>query len=784
MKKVTKNDKTKLIKSKIAELKKIYKPKLVRSLQLSEFLVKKEFYTFPKYVSYKYQVFKLRYGECVVFTVYFALLVYFIGWFGEVFDLVLNQDNATSFFISAATMIGASLAIVATFGQFTIQYVAEKLPKDFYSIAINMKKYFLIFWCLCALTFGLFLEGLLYGRLHLGLSESLVQLGLLFIGSSFYLIYFLFRAVVKDTNLNNILKTVKENTVGSVTTLFNRTKRYAEIMLLHPDNRDKYKLEQSLARLFQENTVQMQLKYIVQNTDFLFDYHDQLFHNHQTSAALEILGIIESVVLEYINVRKGSSLVFPNREAPLVFTSDSAHVLQPILERMRRLSVLYMDTNVTHGIQRIINIFQRWASEASEVIYLGLDIPENPILEQITGYFNFIVRTAKDKKSEEFMFQSGDFYQHVLRISLAKNYLHIFSATLGNLEKLGISGIVLNQDGVVKQTFDIYDTVLRDVVSGGSYQQDSRPFNWLIESIEKVTLMACTVHSTNTVPDTYILQQSISKPLNTLREQIGIYAQKALQATNDAEREGFMETVLWVQDEYQKVLGGIARNLKNPNHFIITSIAPNVRDVGLILLGLSENTSLSSYKDKLISKARLYAVLPESFINQGKNIANEQEIECIVDAITTIGLKGLNVNAIEVGESAMESLSGMAMRILDNSGTMYVECDVLEHACYLGILANKHNLEASVEKLKSTVLNFMEKYKVKYYTNVPEGVDLYNISPPPDKLKRDLESLVTERQRWAGREFPRVGIYEAKQDLFGQVTAEDITNFINKVWGS
>lgn len=440
-----------------------------------------------------------------------------------------------------------------------------------------------------------------------------------------------------------------------------------------------------------------------------------------------------------------------------------------------------MIPNKAAGIQQIISVFQNWATKASEVNYLGLTVSENPILEQISGYFNFTVENAKKTESFEYMFQSGYFYRHILGISIDKNLIHIFSANLNNLEKLGLRGLTLAQDGVIKQTFDVYDYALRKVIDSNSHLQDML-FKLIIESVERVTLLVCKVRNTKAFSDSYVIQQYVVKPLNTLKEFISIYAREATQETSDTQREELIEKLLWLQDEFQTVLRGVARNLNDPNHFIITSLGPDIRDVGLILLNLSESPLFTDHKDNFISEARLYAVLPEFFIDQGKNVSNEQEIDYVVEAISRIGLKGLAINANQVGESAINSLSRMAFNILNNSGTMYVECEVMQHACYLGILAKKRNLDDILIKLKASILDFMDKYKNIHYSNISDGIDPYEISPPPDKLKRDIEQLAESRRVWHGREFP--GVWETREDLFELITAEDIENFIIYIWGS
>lgn len=765
------------VKTKTKGLISKYKPKVIYISQFLEYWIKKQFFLLPKRIGYQYKTLTKKYGNYLVLITYFIVLILLVHLLGSIYDLRLTKDTATTLFIGAATMIGASIAIVATFGQFTIQYAAEKLPKNFYNVAINLKTYFFIFWCLCFVTFTLFLEGLLYGKVQLGLSEMSIQVGFILIGTSFYLIYKLFITVINDVNPNNILIRVKKNIETTIKKIYERVKGYAELMLLHPNNRNQYDLKQALTSLFQGDSVKSQLGYFASNADFLFDYHDQMFHSYQTSTALEVLHIIESLVLNYIDIRKDSSVALPNPEAILVFTSDSEHILQPILERMRGISDLYMIQNKTAGIQEIISIFQNWATKSSEVNYLGLSIPENPILEQISGYFNFTVENAKRTESIEYMFQSGYFYRHILGISIDKNFIHIFSANLSNLEKLGLKGLALSEDGVIKQIFDVYDYVLRKITDGNS----DTLFRLTIESLEKISILACKTYNTHTTSDVYVIQQYVAKPFNTLKELIQTYSQEALQETNETRRGEIVEKLLALQDELQSILRSLARNLKDPNHFIITSLAPDIRDIGLILLILSENSIFSSYKDRFISEARSFAVLSEFFIDQGTGVANGQEIDYIVEAISRIGLKGLIINANSVGESAISSLSRMAFNILNNSGTMYVECDVMEHACFLGILANKKNLNDILTTLKASILNFMDEYKSKHYSNVPEGVDPYRISPPPDKLKRDLEQLVNNRRAWYGREF--LGVRETKEDLFEVITAEDIENFIIKVWG-
>ena len=413
----------KTVQKLIKKYKNAIELKSIEILQYMQYKLSMTYFLLPKKISYVVRAWLRKFGSKFFAILFFSTLLIFTLLLGQRVNLSLSIEIARDFFIGGAVMIGGSLAIVATFALFTIQNAAENLPK-FYKVATDIKKYLFMFLINALIAMALFVFSLVYGRFHLGYSSISIQIGLIGIGTSFYILFVLLYNLRDDIDPEKILTKVWNELSNLIDEIAEKTQEFARILLLNPKNRNIASVESLVAELYQSPANQQQLVYINNHIAYLFDYHDSLLAEQQKSSAIEVLEKVQVLVIKYLNSRKKTSLATLEDNSIFVFKSDSKYILQPILERMIRLSEEYMKKDDVTGIMKVVDIFISWSLTAREIEYVGTRAKENPIIGQISGYFGQLIKRVINLNSLEGMFQSLRFYLSLSLISIEKNYFH------------------------------------------------------------------------------------------------------------------------------------------------------------------------------------------------------------------------------------------------------------------------------------------------------------------------------------------------------------------------
>lgn len=784
-KKVINKKKTQFI-SYIQKVKSLLKQRLIRFRQWSEYLIAMNSFLLLTFLLFKINTLLQKFGIWLFSIFYFGFLIFAIHILNIYTNLTIEIGVARDFFIAAGAMVGGTLAIVVSFALFTVQQAAEQLPKDFYRLATNLKKYLIIFLADVLITLLLFCGALTYGQLKIGMSHFSIQIGLLFVGSSFYLILLLLNQVKNDVDKDKILLKVLKNLISTIQQVRTRTTKFAQLQLLHPSNRGKFTLEQVLARLYQSPQLQLQFDYLKRELDYLFDYHDYFVSNSQKRSALEVLEGIKAVVLNYLLSRKGSSIAFPEENSLMVLTSDSQYVLQPILERSISLGEGYMKREDTAGTMAIINVFIEWSKQAAQITYTGLITPENPILEQITGYFNQLMDRATKQNSLEGMYQGLRYYKAISVLCVEKSYIHILSSIIRKIEEVGYKGILSKQDPVLGEAFTTYSEILRAIFI---FQPSLLDHYFLIfeKHLNNLVSYGYMYTSAGSLRDNLTAQQDVAKPHKTLLELIYKARAKVHESNNSEDKKVWQGVTLELVEHLRTSLRTLSEQMKNPNHILIHSYGQIIGKVGVLLVQLTTEPEWESNREPLLVEAQSYLHLPTWFLHDISNFESNLSFDSLIEAITHIGMASLtHENMDNISKDAINILASKAIEFLDKQksrGAMYLEPEVMEHACYLGILALKMGKSSHVQALKEKIVDFEKKYLQKYFSKLPEGWSPYSVSPPADKLKKDIESLYQRRSYgWTDR-FGMGMVEDIADELMNTVTTEDIRNFITAIWG-
>ena len=135
----------------IHEYQKIVINRLILLRQYSDYYF--EYYKFyaPKTLRYNFSKFQNKFGFITFNFFYFAILFIAIVALGSLINLSIDRNIATTFLFGEATMVGGALAIITSFSLFTLQNAAGHLPRGFYEIATDNKKYTIIFYCVATI---------------------------------------------------------------------------------------------------------------------------------------------------------------------------------------------------------------------------------------------------------------------------------------------------------------------------------------------------------------------------------------------------------------------------------------------------------------------------------------------------------------------------------------------------------------------------------------------------------------------------------------------------------
>ncbi len=770
---------------KIKEELNIVSKKVTYYYYLSLFFLGKNLYLIPKVVKhlisrmlkYWFEIFSFFYLTSILFLPFF---------FNSIFDVSSIISEGQSFFLNSAVMVGGSLAIIAGFAQFTIQQASESFPKDFYKIVVNITKYFFIFLVTALISLSLFFSSIFYGKLYLGYSKLSINVGLVLIGISFYLVILLLFQVYKDVDKKQVLEKVSANFKKKLRELHKNTLAYAKILLLHPENRANASLNQITASLYQAESIQAYLEYIQKELRYLFDYHDSFLIKEEKQAALEVLQQLESIISEYLKIRKDSSIAFPDPSYILVMRSDSQNMIHPILEKTVTLGEGYIKNDFTEGLVQFTNMYSNLFRVAATIEHIGVT-RENPILTNIQGNFNNFVDIAIKRSSFEGLFQSVKFYNTVNVVAIDKWYPTLLMTGLEKAEKIALEASKSNQSVVLSQVSQLYADSLYLMVT--KYLNRSRHLlDILFKPLENVIIYGYYSSVNGIIKDVNISQE-LAKPLGVLRGLISLYIQQFNQNQELEDREKFQDTVVLLVEKNYRILRDLPEYIQNPNNHLVYYIGKYIKEVGVELVKVVNEDGWNSYSRTIRREIQSLIYLPAFYIPRESKIDDSHSLDKLLDAISIIAIEAASRSMIDESKSAIEQLFNQAIKFLEKEkkgeGALYIEPSIMERACHISIVLLAKGQESIVEFIKEKIDIFERKYFETYFapSNVPEGIDPYTLSPSPDKLKIQLQKLLTSR--FTDSLFSSnsgVPLDSSERQMFKYVDRRNIQTFIEKIW--
>lgn len=702
-----------------------------------------------------------------------SVLIYFFNL--NINPQLLNSD-AVTFFTASGAMIGGILAIIFALS-ILLMDKAEKIPVGFYDVAAKDRTHNIIFILISLCSLILFTLAIAYGTLHLGLSKYAIELALFLISFAFYLVFLLYQRVLSKLNPNYVLREVHRLTLKELAKVKSRAEEIAEVLAKDPKIDKAVTKETILAKSYQY--FRPDINRLNASFNYLYDYHDRLVSNREYSSASGVLEIIESILIKYFQIRKESSVILPSGYL-LITTSDSKEFLTPILERLLAVGEEYMRNNNNTGITKVVYIFRDLSLVSSEVKYVTGKGSDNPILEQCRGYFDQLMDSAVKLKSLEGTFQGALAYKDLGIMAVRKNLMHEMSPVFNTLEELAISGLVNRQDGVLSECIKSYNGILIELILSSKYHLEIK-LKSLLEKLQNIILLSYISVAGGGLQGNYLTQTSLALPFDTLKSCIFNLAKRVEEKKKPEEMSNLKSSFFVAVEETRSMLRYLSEKMKNADHLLINTFGSVIADIGELLLELSVNPKWNPEKNQLLEQVGWYIYQPSWFTHEVNKIKDNLSFGSLVEAVTKIGLKALQVGNTEIAIEAEKIIKSFAVDMIqkeDDSRSRFgfTEPRIMEKACYIGILALKLDKKEVVEALKPLIKEFETAYQSFWF---PDGKE--PTSPKKIQLMIEIMQISDEAGEYRDPLNSRI-LDDSRERLLELVNKDDIDKFIYEIW--
>lgn len=732
---------------------------------------------FLNFFRYDFSYFVRKWRFFIGSFLYFSLLITTVYFFNLKFNPQLTNSEAISFFTAGGAMIGGILAIIFALS-ILLMDKAEKIPVGFYDIAAKDRIHNIIYILISFCSLILFAFALTYGKLQSDLSKYALEGALLLIGTVFYLVFILYQRVLNKLNPNFVLSEVHNLAIKELMRVKKRAEEIAEVLSKDPVIDKEVTRQTILAKSYQY--FKPDINKINASLNYLYDYHDRLVANREHSSATKVLQIIERILIKYFETRKESSVILPSGFL-LTTTSDSKDFLTPVLERLLSIGEEYMRNNSNTGITKVIYVFRDLCIVAADIKYVTGRGSDNPILEQCRGYLDQLMDSAVKLKSLEGTFQGATVYKDLGVITVRKNLFHEMSPVLNSLEEIAISGLINRQDAVLSESINSYNAILIELVFSSGFNLEIE-LKSLLEKVQNIILLAYISVAAGGLQGNYLTQTSLALPFETLKDCIYGLAKKIEEKKTPEEMRHLKSTFFDVVEETRSTLRYLSEKMKNADHLLINTFGTVIAEIGELLLELSINPKWNPEKGQLHDQVAWYIHQPKWFTYEVPKIKDNLSFDSLIEAVTKIGLKALQVGDSEIAIEAEKIINSFAVEMItkeDDSHSRFgfTEPRIMERACFVGILALKLVKNEAVEALKPLIKGFETAYKTFWFPDEKEPT-----SPKMNQLMLEVMQLSDEAGQYRDPLALRM-LDSSRERILELVTKDDIDKFILAIWG-
>ena len=666
-----------------------------------------------------------------------------VNYFGEG---NFTQDILSGYLFAAGAMTGSIIVIVFTISIFLLQSAANLYSSQFFEVYIHDWKEKLVYFIVSAIAIIYFGAGIYFGSVRAITefqSTFLVPTSLALMGIVFALVDWQYKNVRGKINPSVAIVFLEREALRFIGQLQSDAETMADI--IHMKNESSSK-EMTLAATY-NRFLQPYINNLDRQLENLVEISMKLSDKQEVQTTKRGFTAIHNIIARFFEARKHSSVVVPSGIAFLAIESDSQQFLSRNFERLNKAGEKFIKEGRSENATYIIDVYSSLANKAKEIQFVGKR-NENPILENLTGFLEFYIEVGKRAKDVEVVFQGTSVLGNIAVISADKGLQAQLLGIQENILKNGIFGVSEKHTVIVDVCTRNYLNII-GAVFASKHIAARHQFSASLKHIADLSGYTFNLIKSGYLPDNFTTRMSVSKGYDELFEVIAQIANYYSKLAVKREKNSYIKDLVDLFKEINRSLRTLSESIKNSDSTLVDSVGRLLFNANDLMLEFADDPEFKEVRQELMRHLTLNIHLPDLFIHHAEKFdGGSNPFNTLTDSIAKTGIlifqKDKNSELIT---DCINSLSSITSETIEKTTSRYGydEPRVLEKACYLGILALKHDVEEVLIEVALKIREFEPKYFSKYFRNLPADIDPedHNVIGLPQK-----DQLYIELLRW------------------------------------
>jgi transcriptional regulator with XRE-family HTH domain len=699
----------------------------------------------------------------------------------------LESAAIGSYFITAAAMIGGILAIVFSLALFAQQSAADMYSSRFFEIYTHdltskFNYFFIVGITLAFFWIGVFLLG--RGETPLGLWSWSVPISIVLIATVFVLIDWQHKNVRTKTNPVQAIRFLERMALRFLKDTDKQARAIGKVVR----SMGVASSDATAVASAYHHGLSPRLADLDRQIENLFEISMKLSEKQEVKTTNEGLNSVCRILNQYFVLRSDTSLILPSTVSIFAQESDSQDFIGRNLERFNNAGEKFMDTQRTENAVFIVRVYESLAEHAKKMKFAG-PLKNNPILEQVSGYFNTYVSSAIRKQDQEVIFQSIKALQRFANIAIDLKITTLLLGAQKPLQDIAIFGLAQKLTFLVDSVTKTQVSIVDHLIFGDSFNAEFTADGWF-ESLKAITVYYQIALKETYLPDDFTTRMGLSAPYEKLIELVGVRSQVMIDQFEDGKVPDDLDSLMHLFESTGKHLRELSEAIKDCDSTLIDTIGRLIEVINRAIVILLTFKNLPREARVELEKRLGWNIhLPSWFAHYAESFRASNAFSTLIDAVAKTGLlvydRKLDDHFIGDCVNSLYSIANHALaKIQDGSG--YDEPRIMKKICYFGILAKKDGNKPLLTEVGTKVYEFEQNHFDRYLADVklPEGVD-------PEKVlgmvsKNQLENeMYRWREDFAREHYNGHRIMDSASDrMHDLISVEDIDWFIFEVWGS
>jgi hypothetical protein len=698
---------------------------------------------------------------------------------------LLRAETLSGYFIAAGAMTGGILAIVFSISIFAQQSATDLSSSGYfedYTRGWNEKLIYILIVVATLLFFamGVLLNGRAVGNL---LKQASIYLSLMLIGVIFILIDWQYQNVSRKLSPLKAITYLQSQALKFLKGTHKDAKRIATMVKAkQKDASDNIALGSAYNRYLQPH-----LDFLDRQIENLFEIAARLSARQEVMTTNRAFTAAFAILNEYLDIRKTSSFAFMSSVSFLAVESDSQSFLGKSFERFNSAGDRFIKEGRTENATHIVEIYKALAVKAGEIAF-PQRYYENPIFDQVSGYLGFYIKFAEQQNSQDVVLSGSRAFANLAAVALKSGLQTSLLAVQKNLHEIAVFGITSKATFITDECVAGWQSILEGLFQHKFFGAEHQ----ISEALEKMGQTTQLMHlavTTGILPNDFITKTSLSKPYDEMNLLLSSILKVYFEGLTESEDKSFYRRHLI------ELLEQIYWNVRNLSEKIpliegtlTTSIGNLLFNLDAMMIQLLDESSFAEVDEDLRKQLYSFIHLPGYLFNQPDSL-KVNRFESLTESAAKAGILCFQRKREDkLVLACVQSLYWMVKKGLEKSkeGYGYDEPRAMLKICYLGVLALKQKRRDILTEVGVSIYEFEERFREKYFTNLPPGID-------PDKdnvigLPRK-DQLFWETYHWRdefGREKHNQHriMRDAQDMMYDLINENDIDRFMWEVWHS